>query len=127
MISACELKQKIKVLIVDDSPVIKTRLRRLLSKTENISQVSDAYDFEEGKMLFDQESPDVVLLDINLPGKSGLDLLSYIRANQQDAKVIILSNEVGCYYRNRSLEMGADYFVDKAYEFERLPEILFNL
>jgi DNA-binding response OmpR family regulator len=127
MIPAYETRQKLKVLIVDDSALIISRLHRLLSQTEIISGFSDAHDYEEGKALFDREKPDVVLLDINLPVISGLDLLSYIRNKQQETKVIILTNEVSVYYRNRCLEMGADYFVDKAYDFEKLPEILYNL
>jgi DNA-binding response OmpR family regulator len=127
MITACETKQKLKVLIVDDSSLIITRLRRLLSNAVNISGFSDAHDFEVGKKLFDQENPDVVLLDINLPVRSGLDLLNYIRKKHNQTKIIIITNEAGNYYRKMCLDLGADYFVDKAYDFEKLPDILFNL
>ncbi|MDP4214212.1 MAG: response regulator [Bacteroidota bacterium] len=127
MIQACDTKQKLKVLIVDDSSLIISRLRRLLANAENVSRFSDAHDFEEGKFLFDQEDPDVVLLDINLPAKSGLDLLIYIRQTHKETKIIMLTNEAASYYRKLSLSLGADYFVDKAYEFEKLPDILFNL
>lgn len=123
----CGTKQKLKVLIVDDSSLIISRLRRLLSTAENISAFSDAHDFEEGKMLFDREKPDVVLLDINLPVSSGLSLLTYIRKKRPHTKVIIITNEAGNYYRKLCLDLGADYFIDKAYDFEKLPGILFDL
>jgi DNA-binding response OmpR family regulator len=127
MIQACDIRQKLKVLIVDDSTLIVNRLRRLLDTAPNISGFSDAQDFEEGKMLFDLENPDVVLLDINLPSKSGLSLLTHIRNKQLQTKVIIITNEDGSYYRKLCLDLGADYFIDKAYDFEKLPGILLNL
>ena len=127
MIEAYDIKQKLKVLIVDDSSLIIARLRHLLRHAENISGFSDAHDFEEGKFLFEREKPDVVLLDIHLPVKSGLDLLTHIRKNDLRTKIIVVSNEAGNYYRKLSLRMGADYFIDKTYEFEKLPGILFNL
>jgi DNA-binding response OmpR family regulator len=127
MIQACDIRQKLKVLIVDDSTLIVNRLRRLLDTAPNISGFSDAQDFEEGKMLFDLENPDVVLLDINLPSKSGLSLLTHIRDKQLQTKVIIITNEDGSYYRKLCLDRGADYFIDKAYDFEKLPGILLNL
>ncbi len=127
MVQACEIRQKLKVLIVDDSTLIVNRLRRLLDTAPNISGFSDAQDFEEGKMLFDLENPEVVLLDINLPSKSGLSLLTHIRNKQLQTKVIIITNEDSSYYRKLCLDRGADYFIDKAYDFEKLPGILLNL
>jgi DNA-binding NarL/FixJ family response regulator len=127
MILNCEIKQKLKVLIVDDSSLVISRLHRILLNSENIARISDAHDFEEGKLLFDLESPDVVLLDIHLPGKSGLDLLRYIRKKYIQPKIIVISNETGDFYRERCVALGVDFFIDKTYEFEKLPGILFNL
>jgi DNA-binding NarL/FixJ family response regulator len=127
MIPVYETRQKLKVLIVDDSSLVISRLRRLLSNADNISGFDVAQDFGEGKLLFDLENPDVVLLDIKLPAGSGLDLLTYIRNKHKGTRVIMISNEAGNYYRDRSLALGADYFVDKTYDFEKLPDILDNL
>ena len=116
-----------KVMIVDDSLLISTRLRGLLSRTDEIGSLSGAGDVEEGKRVYAREHPDVVLLDINLPGENGLVLLNHIRLNGGITKVIMMTNENGRFYRQWSLARGADYFVDKANEFDLLPEILSDL
>ena len=116
-----------KVMIVDDSLLISTRLRGLLSKSENVGALSDAADVEEGKKVFAKENPDVVLLDINLPGENGLGLLDHIRMTGGETKVIMMTNENGRFYRQWSIARGADYFVDKSNDFDLLPGILSDL
>ena len=116
-----------KVMIVDDSLLISIRLRGLLSRAENVGTLSSAGDVEEGKRVFAKENPDVVLLDINLPGENGLGLLDHIRMSGVETKVIIMTNENGRFYRQWSIARGADYFVDKSNDFDLLPGILSDL
>jgi len=117
----------IKVLIVDDSEIIVSRIRNLLSELENINVVGDAINYNDAMNIIRQKTPDVVLLDIDLPGKSGIDILKEIKQNHPVIKVIMLTNNSGPYYRTICEKAGTDYFFDKSSEFQKVPEVLISL
>ncbi len=74
-------------------------------------------------MIFEY-TPVIVLLDINIPGTSGFEILIWLRDSYHQMKVIMLSNNAEIEYRNLALNLGADYFLDKANEFDKLPKVL---
>jgi CheY-like chemotaxis protein len=115
------------ILIVDDSPLITERLEAMLRGLDNIGSVECAGDYPSALQLFITTPPDIVLLDINLPGRSGLDLLRHIKANYPSKIVIMLTNQSGDFYRNICKKLGADYFIDKSKDFEDLPFIVSSL
>ena len=116
--------KKLKLLIVDDSVIIGSRLRALLMPFENISIIGHAENFKEASAIIDTMHPDVILLDIEMPDKSGIDLLTEIRLMHSQAKVIMCTNYVNPYSKNLCLQLGADYFLDKSNEFEKIPSLL---
>lgn len=67
---------------------------------------------------------DVVILDIRMPGRNGLDVLRDIKEGSPESKVIILTNYPYPQYRRRCMEEGADFFFDKSSEFEKVTEVL---
>lgn len=101
------------VIIVDDHKMIREGLKQLLELEDNISVVGMASDGEECLSLLKKEKADLLLLDINMPNKNGLDILKEIKDTKIDIKVIILTvhNEVD--YLLRAIEMGADGYVLK--------------
>ena len=113
-----------KVLAVDDSPIIIKRLKEILGELECVTFTGEAKGFAEAVLLLEQEKYDVVLLDINLSGKNGIELLSFIKANYPSIKIIMLSNQSGEYYRNLCNELGSDSFIDKTSEFENIPHTI---
>jgi DNA-binding NarL/FixJ family response regulator len=115
------------ILIVDDSPLITVRLQAMLRELENISSVECTGDYPSSLQLFTTTPPDIVLLDINLPGRSGLDLLRYLKSNYPATIVIMLTNQSGDFYQNICKKLGADYFIDKSKDFEDLPLIVSSL
>jgi DNA-binding NarL/FixJ family response regulator len=115
------------VLIVDDSLLITERLQATLRELENIGSVECAGDYPSALQLFMTTPPDIVLLDINLPGRSGLDLLRHIIANYPSTVVIMLTNQSGYFYQNICEKLGAHYFIDKSKEFEDLTVIVSSL
>jgi len=117
-------QEKLKLLIVDDSVIVGKRLRNLLLPFENISIVGHAENFKEASIIIQTMHPDVILLDIEMPGKSGIDLLTEIRLMHSHAKVIMCTNYVNPYSKNLCLQLGADYFLDKSNEFEQIPSLL---
>lgn len=110
-----------KLLIVDDHTVVREGLRRLLSAFLNIV-VIEASGSREAMTLFRTERPDLVLLDINLPGFGGLDLLRRLLALNADVRVLMFSMHVNPIYVARALEAGARGYVSKGAKADELVE-----
>jgi len=70
--------ERIKALLVDDEPLARSDLRALLNPYKHIEIVGEAGSVSEARKVFDEEVPDVVFLDIQLPGETGFDLLPFI-------------------------------------------------
>ena len=102
---------KTKIAIVDDSAVIRDRLVQRLSKYTNYEMI-------------DRELPDVLILDIQLPGGSGIDVLRNVKVTNPALKVIMLTNFPLLPFRKTCFKAGADYFFDKSEEFEKVFEVL---
>jgi len=118
------VKQPLNILLVDDSPIIISRVRQVLDELSFIGFVHDAKDAEEAFGRLQSNTPHLVLLDIIMPGKSGIALLADIKELYPSVEVIMLSNNSTDDYRNKCLKLGAVQFVDKTTEFEQLPGIL---
>ncbi|GAC1528300.1 MAG: hypothetical protein NVS3B15_05990 [Sediminibacterium sp.] len=115
----------LKILLVDDSDFILQRLQLLLRELEGVKEVKSVTSAEEGTLLLTSYTPDLVFLDINLPGKNGLQMLKDIRKMSEfDPVVVILTNNTLSGYRAECLENGADYFLDKAKDFQTIPAIV---
>jgi DNA-binding NarL/FixJ family response regulator len=71
--------------------------------------------------------PDIVLLDINLPGTNGIELLRYLKKNDPSIVVIMFSNRGNVYYKDLCKKLGAEFFVDKSKGFDELPGIITSL
>ena len=119
--------KKLLVLMVDDNMCFIQRMLGLLDEVRNISYINIASDYDEASRLVNQDKPDLVLLDINLPGKSGIEILKKIRSQDKECKVIMLTNHADEYYRQQCSEFGADLFLDKSNDFARVPEIIGQL
>jgi CheY-like chemotaxis protein len=115
------------VLVVDDSSIIRERLKELFSGLKNPATFTYSGSYRAGLQVVHDSSPDVVLLDINLPDKSGIDLLREIKGTHPGTVVIILTNQASNYYKKKCKSLGADFFVDKSNEFEHITGILNSL
>ncbi|HLZ88328.1 MAG TPA: response regulator transcription factor [Puia sp.] len=115
---------KLIVLIVDDSLFTNIRMEEMLKELENVQQVLHAGSFEEGISLVNRESPDIVLLDINLPDMSGIELLKLIKEKYPAMRVVMVSNQAYEYHRELCKSLGALQFFDKTREFHRIPELI---
>ncbi|MBI3138733.1 MAG: response regulator transcription factor [Sphingobacteriales bacterium] len=96
----------------------------LLEEVKVPKQIFTASDYASAQEQLAAASQDIVLLDINMPGKNGIELLKYIREKQADAEVIMLTNHSDGYYRDQCTELGARYFLDKSNDFSLVPEIV---
>jgi len=118
------MDKKQAILIVDDSPIIVDRLTELISELDNIKSIVKAASFAESIDLLKQHRPDIAVLDINLPDKSGIEVLKYIKSNHPSVVVIMFSNQGNEYYQNMCKSLGADHFVDKSKGFDEIPDII---
>ena len=112
------------VLMVDDNMGFIERMKAMLGEVTNVGVINVASDFTEALRAITDEQPDVVLLDINLPGKNGIEVLKKIRLASSDCTVIMLTNHADEYYRQQCKELGSDYFLDKSNDFGKVPEII---
>jgi DNA-binding NarL/FixJ family response regulator len=117
----------IKVLITDDHPIVRRGIRQILEDDERISLVQEAGD---GKELFEklkEQLFDVILLDISLPGRSGLDLISEIKRTQHSAAVLILSIHSEALYAIKALKSGASGYLTKTSAPEELLSAIYKV
>jgi DNA-binding NarL/FixJ family response regulator len=121
------MKRKLSILIVDDNLGFISRIIGLLDGVDNISSIHTACNSDEAFKLLDEEKPDIALLDIQLPGKSGISILKQIKDSSGNCQVIMLTNNTGDYYRQQCKRLGADHFLDKTNDFDLVPGIVKKL
>jgi len=119
-----EKKIFMRVFIADDSALVRERLISMLSELKEIEIVGQAQDPIEATNSILKLKPDLVILDIRMPGGSGIDVLKRIKKNKSAPVVIILTNYLYPQYRKKCKEIGAEFFFDKSSEFEKVTEVL---
>lgn len=115
------------VLVVDDSDAIRERLADMLGAIGGVTAVEQVSHAAGARHFMATRWADVIVLDIALPDGSGIDLLHAVRQSDRPAVVVMLTNYPSAPYRKRCLGAGADFFLDKSTEFERLTEIVSRL
>lgn len=116
-----------KVFIADDSLAVAERLADLLREIPGVEFVGHAGDAAEAVRHLRQLKPAAVILDLEMPGGSGLDVLRAIRHELPDLQVLICTNYPYPQYRHECFSAGANYFLDKSADFEKIPDILRDL
>ena len=116
-----------KIFIADDSMVVVERLADLLDEVPGAQLVGQAGDVPEAVRGIQEMKPDAIILDLQMPGGSGLDVLRAIRMDYPDLYVLICTNYPYPQYREECLTAGANFFLDKSAEFEKIPAILREL
>lgn len=116
-----------KVLIVDDSAIVQERLMSMFDDQKEIQIVGQAQNGIEALKFIKQHKPNAVILDIRMPGGNGIEVLQHIKQIDPSIKVIMFTNYPYSQYRKKCLESGADYFLDKSAEFNKIPEIINQL
>ncbi len=101
------------ILIIDDHPVVRRGLREILEELSVDIRIIEAGTAIDGLRIIRESDIDIVLLDINLPGRSGLDMLKDIRKIKAETKVLIISMYPVDQYAVRALKSGAKGYVTK--------------
>jgi DNA-binding NarL/FixJ family response regulator len=114
----------LRVIIADDHPLIRKGLKQILSDSLYIEKVDEAGDGIQLQALLCKERYDVVVLDISLPGKEGLEVLKDVKARYPSLPVLILSIQPEEQYAIRALRCGASGCLNKASDPEELIEAI---
>ena len=103
----------IKVILCDDHALIRRGIRDTLADAADIEVVGEAGDYGELRALLRDKTPDVLVLDINLPGRSGLDVLHVLKEEGATFKVLVVSMYPEDQYAMRALKAGASGYLNK--------------
>ena len=107
-----------KLLIIDDETGIRESLRNIF-KRENYT-ILEAGDGLEGQKLIEEENPEVVVLDIRIPGKNGIEILKWVKENGIKSEVIIITGYADIDLAVQSTKLGAFDFIEKPFSSERI-------
>ena len=113
-----------RVLIADDSSIVRERVASLLNDLKEVEIVGQAQDVPATIKSVTKLKPDVVILDMQMPGGSGMDVLEKIKEDKPSPIVMMFTNSSYAQCRQRCMELGADYFFDKSTEAEKLLDAL---
>jgi NarL family two-component system response regulator LiaR len=110
----------VRVLLVDDSEPVRLELRKLLELSGVIQVVGEARDGQQGILLAAKLTPDVVIMDLEMPGMDGFEATRQIKAQVHAARIVILSMHAGSENVARARFAGADEFIVKGADFQVL-------
>jgi DNA-binding NarL/FixJ family response regulator len=119
--------KSMKVFLVDDSVLLRERLKRLLADVPDVHVIGEAGEVHEATAAILEQKPDVVLLDIQLFNGNGIAVLETLKKADPAPAVIILTNYPYPQYRQRCLAAGADFFFIKSSEFDQVVPALQQL
>lgn len=119
-----ETTNETRVYIVEDSSAIRARLTEMLSRMERVSVVGEADSAREAVAGILRVRPDSVLLDLNLMGRTGIDVMRSVHPQAPDIVFVVLTNHAEPQYRRAATDAGAAYFLDKSREFDRVREVI---
>lgn len=111
-------------MLVDDSQLVIQKLFEILSELDFVHSLTGANSYHQAITILSNTPLDVVLMDIQLPGKNGIDLLGFIKENYPSIATIMLTNEVSQSYKSLCKAMGCDHYIDKSTEFESIAGLL---
>jgi two-component system response regulator NreC len=106
--------KQLSVVVADDSEVIRIHLGRALAKVIGLDLLGFAVDGAEVIRMFEALNPDVLVLDISMPNKDGLEVLMEIRKRHHEVVIIMFTADPSPNLRKVCLERGANFFLDKS-------------
>lgn len=107
-------RNPVRVLLVDDHPVVREGYRTLLSKYDGLTVVAEASDAASAYRCYKDNRPDVVVMDISMPGRGGIDAIDHIRQLDANARILVFSMHTGAMYALQAFRAGARGYVTKS-------------
>jgi DNA-binding NarL/FixJ family response regulator len=112
------------VFLVEDSAIVRERLLQMFAAIPGIRLAGHADTAADALEQISRTRPDFLVLDIKLRIGSGMTVLQRVKQQMPDIVVVMLTNYATPEFRQRCMQSGADYFLDKSNEFQRIPAIL---
>jgi DNA-binding NarL/FixJ family response regulator len=109
-----------RIMIVEDHPVFREGLVQMLAGEEDLAVAGECGSAEAGFKAFLRLKPDMVVVDLSLPGQSGLELIRQIRAINREVKLLVVSMHDEAVYADRVLSAGADGYIMKQEDFNEI-------
>lgn len=103
-----------RLMIVDDHPVVREGYRRLIELQPEFGIVAEADDARSAYAQFRETTPDVVVMDVTMPGVSGIEALRHIRQFDPDARIVVFTMHQGSAFALKAIEAGATGYVTKS-------------
>jgi DNA-binding NarL/FixJ family response regulator len=117
----------LKVFIADDSVVVRGKLKEMFAEQGSIEVIGESGNAEQAAAEIRRLAPDVVIIDIRMPGGGGLHVVKHLSARPPGQIAIILTSFPYPQYQEACLAAGADYFFDKTQDIPKLAEVLAGL
>lgn len=108
------IKKTIRVLLVDDHAVVREGYRTLLSHHDGLVIVGEACDAASAYQSYKETSPDIVIMDISMPGRGGIDAIEHIRQFDSNARILVFTMHCGAAYALQAFRAGAKGYVTKS-------------
>src|ERR1039457_1096507 len=121
-----EMKEaiKIRVLVVDDHPIMRMGIAAIIEATPDMTTVAQAGSGEEAVELFEKHLPDITLMDLRLPGMSGVEAIRTVIGRHRNAKFVVLTTYEGDEDIHQALEAGARSYIVKGMPHDTLVSAL---
>ncbi|KAF2989141.1 response regulator transcription factor [Methylocystis sp. MJC1] len=104
----------VRILLVDDHPVVREGYRRLLERHAGFSVVAEAEDAIAAYRLYRETSPDVVIMDLSLPGAGGIEAVRHIRQWDKQARILVFTMHSAAAFALKAFEAGAAGYITKS-------------
>jgi len=125
--SVIKMGTTMNIVLIDDSLVVRVRVANIISKLPGVKVIGEAGNSLEAIEVVRKTKPDVVILDIKMPGESGVQVVRKLKNEFEELKIIMLTNYPYSQYKVECFKYGADYFLSKSDEFEKLPSVLIEI
>lgn len=112
------------ILIVDSHIEIIRRVKDFLLEIDNRLDIYSALNYDEAIQLIRLKNPEYIILDLNLPQNDSFALLKTLKSFHNKIQTIVLSIHVDSHTKKQCKELGVNCFLDKYYEFDKIPEFL---
>lgn len=116
--------KSLNILVVDDSEIIRDRIVEVINRLSENIKIIHADNFREALKQFISLPPEIIILDIQLKDGDGMDLLNIIKSRNPNTHVIILTNYPFPIFKKYCTKYGAEYFLDKSNDFEKLQDVV---
>jgi DNA-binding NarL/FixJ family response regulator len=116
--------KKVRVLLADDHELVRAGVRKVLESSPGIEVVGEASRGDETLVKLAELEPDVLLLDLNMPGGDGFEVLRKARDSAGGARIVVLSLHVQSEYVSRAVREGADGYLSKDLAVQELPDAI---